>query len=518
MFSWQTHESAADQMGMQFTQSAIPPLTPAPFPISQFPIAPTAGAEPASAIPCVLIVDDEPEAGALFRDLIREQLDPRAQVLEATDGRTALQLAEHHPVDIAIVDYRLPDFDGLEIIKRLQDTQSNPATLLITGEGSERIAAKAIRQGAHEYIVKTDLHEVNLGRLMREAITAHRGARQTVELTEQMQQNHDELDHLVRALSHDMNANFMLLKHSFRHLQQSTAAIATPEVHEDLSYLDACLDQSQRFLDDLITLGKTGSVDMQPESVELMDVVNEVKYEQQDLLAERGIQLEIAARLPQLWCNKDRLKQIVTNLVRNAARHGCDAAHPKIMIRGGQMFSDAAMPQNAAMFQESMPQHTSSPTTSMAWFRISDNGPGIPAKDREAIFEPGARLASAHAQGSGMGLAIVDKLTKRMGGSIRVLDATVDATLSDAATSQPGAVFEICLPAPVTSSTTGSASTIEDARVDAAERRRPRIATLRSSLRKVEGSSSTSSGKRPASGKGPQAWQITPPTRTSGRR
>lgn len=373
-------------------------------------------------IPSVLIVDDEPEAGALFRDLIREQLDPRARVLEATDGRSALQLAEQYAIDVALIDYHLPDLDGLEVLAGLRHSKSNPATLLLTGSIDPQIVTRAAQLGAYETIGKSELHHVHLGKRMRGAIDARLRSQQANDLADQLRHDHEELDHLVRALSHDMNANFMLLQHAFRRLQRSTEPIATPEIQEDVAYLDACLTQSQRFLNDLISLGKTGQVDMTPSQVSLADVVRAVCYEQRDVLAERHIEVDIAEHLPELWCHADRLKQIVTNLIRNAARHGCSEANPRIAIRGGQTFGD----------------------TPQAWFRIEDNGRGISAQDRQTIFEPGARLASAHPQGSGMGLAIVDRLTHHMDGSVRVVDVESGETHAS------GTAFEIRLPAPQT--------------------------------------------------------------------
>jgi len=414
----------------------------------------------AAQIPSVLIVDDIPEAGAIFRDLIREQLDPRTHVFEAADGQTALTLARRHAIDVALVDYHLPDIDGLRLIAQLQETDSNPATMLVTGIGSEQLAAEAIKRGAHEYIAKADLHRADLGTRIRQAMEAKQEERRAEEESQQLRRDHEELDHLVRALSHDMNANFMLLSNSFAQLKRASERVAMPEVQEKMIHLDACLAQSRRFLGDLITLGKTGRVDMQPEVVDLADIVQSIRFEQRDLLAERGITFSVEGELPQLWSNAARVKQIVTNLVRNAARHGCDAIRPRITIRGGQAFGPGAM----------------------AWFRVADNGRGIDRKYREEIFKPGARLPSAHPQGSGIGLAIVDKMARAMAGSVRVVDAAESAG-SDVHTPRvtSGAVFEVRLPAAsVAAQDTISARPARSgdfsaggARVDGAETGRP---------------------------------------------
>ena len=228
----------------------------------------------------------------------------------------------------------------------------------------------------------------------------------------------EELDHLVRTLSHDMSANFMLLENSFSQLKKSLlkkSLLNEPlcrvpheggspdEVRGQIAHVEACLRQSKRFLDDLVWLGRTGRVEMEPCRVELAGVVEEALFEQCELLAGRKIEVEIIRPLPVVWCNKGRLKQIVTNLLRNAAHHGCSPTHPRVTIAPyvpGN--SDEASQGRAAAFQ------------------IHDNGPGVDRRFCREIFLPGRRLASTSSDGSGMGLAIVKKIVDHYGGSVYV--------------------------------------------------------------------------------------------------
>src|SRR3990172_3933140 len=92
-------------------------------------------------------------------------------------------------------------------------------------------------------------------------------------LARQLRRVHEDMDHFVRALSHDMNANFMLLESSFGRLKKELSGASVPEVAEIVSHVDACLDQSKRFLNDLIHLARTGTVEMEPGRTELAAVV-----------------------------------------------------------------------------------------------------------------------------------------------------------------------------------------------------------------------------------------------------
>ena len=218
----------------------------------------------------------------------------------------------------------------------------------------------------------------------------------------------DELDHLIRALSHDMRANYMVLEHSFGKMKQSLDGLLSEEPPEQLGeqvlHVEACMRQSKRFLEDLAALAGSGRVEMEPARVELAAVVDEVLYEQRELLQSRGVDVVAESPLPVLWCNADRLKQVVTNLVRNAVRHGCDATEPRITIASTIPGEDSGGDSRRRMLA----------------FRVHDNGPGIDARFRDAVFRPGRRLDSAHPEGSGMGLAIVRKIVEHYGGSVGI--------------------------------------------------------------------------------------------------
>ena len=223
----------------------------------------------------------------------------------------------------------------------------------------------------------------------------------------------DQHDDFVRALSHDMSANFMLLESSFAHLKKSldglSGGVSDVDGHsagrESLSdlgkhaaHVDACLHESRRLLDDLAQLARTGTVEMEPRRVELMAVVDEVLFEQDELLQHRGIEAIVQTPLPVFWCNPGRLKQIVTNLIRNAACHGCDPKRPRIVVSPATVSGTKGH--------------------GMAAFHVGDNGPGLDPRLHREIFLPGRRYAHEGIEGSGMGLAIVKKLVVHYGGTV----------------------------------------------------------------------------------------------------
>ena len=208
-----------------------------------------------------------------------------------------------------------------------------------------------------------------------------------------------EMNSMVRELSHDINANFMVLEDSFEHLkQQMTEHNPLPQLLEGTAHVEACLRESKRLLDDLVVLAKTGSVHMDPKRVELSTIVSEVVYEQADLLNNRSIVINVDPNLPCVWCNPQRLKQLITNLIRNAAIHGCSDGEPRLNVTA-----------TTSNHNQTLDSHE-------ARIVVHDNGCGIPSKKRDEIFQPGARLPNSRPGGTGMGLAIVQRIAEYYGG------------------------------------------------------------------------------------------------------
>jgi signal transduction histidine kinase len=117
------------------------------------------------------------------------------------------------------------------------------------------------------------------------------------------------------------------------------------------------------------------------------------------------VEIDVRHPLAEVWCNRHRFKQLLTNLVRNAVRHGCDPQRPRISVTAEEK---AVCPT---------PVGPRAGPDRFVVLRIHDNGPGIDPRYHEEIFLPGRRLPRAAPEGTGMGLAIVRKIAEHYGGS-----------------------------------------------------------------------------------------------------
>lgn len=102
----------------------------------------------------VLIVDDEAPARARLRDLLADIAAevPNAVVGEAADGLLAVRALEAHPVDVALIDIRMPRMDGIELARHLGRLEHPPAIVFVTAY--DGYAVQAFELNAVDYLVK----------------------------------------------------------------------------------------------------------------------------------------------------------------------------------------------------------------------------------------------------------------------------------------------------------------------------------------------------------------------------
>src|SRR5262249_6069947 len=103
----------------------------------------------------VLIIDDDP----LFRSLLTSILQDGFSVTSAADGAEGYYKALDQPPHLAIVDIRMPDWDGLRTLKafRSHDRLARVPVMMLTSDSSRQTVMSAMQAGANDYVIKTTL-------------------------------------------------------------------------------------------------------------------------------------------------------------------------------------------------------------------------------------------------------------------------------------------------------------------------------------------------------------------------
>lgn len=142
----------------------------------------------------VLIVDDSPEDCAS----IRRRLERDRTTYRCSEARTAAAAREHCRAgmpDVVLLDYGLPDCDGLTLLAELLDTHGPHAAamLMLTGVGNQAIAVQAMKLGAHDYLVKGPELDLQLGRAVAGAVEKVDMQRRVASLLRDLESNNRQL-------------------------------------------------------------------------------------------------------------------------------------------------------------------------------------------------------------------------------------------------------------------------------------------------------------------------------------
>jgi two-component system KDP operon response regulator KdpE len=104
-----------------------------------------------AAPPKVLVIDDEPAIRRFLRASLTAQ---HYHVVEAEDGRTALDQLRRGSIDIVVLDLGLPDINGIDLIERVRGQGSTVPIVVLSSRGDENSKVKALDLGADDYVTK----------------------------------------------------------------------------------------------------------------------------------------------------------------------------------------------------------------------------------------------------------------------------------------------------------------------------------------------------------------------------
>lgn len=104
----------------------------------------------------IVVVDDHELVRRGIRDLLEAQKSWRV-VGEARGGREAIEIVKKLKPDIAIVDITMPDMDGLEVTRRIQDVARETQILILTMHESDQMVRRVLEMGARGYVLKSDM-------------------------------------------------------------------------------------------------------------------------------------------------------------------------------------------------------------------------------------------------------------------------------------------------------------------------------------------------------------------------
>ena len=151
----------------------------------------------------VLVVDDDAvDRMAVVRAF--KGIDFETELLEAIDYASAISLVNSHQFDCIFVDYRLPDGNGLELVKTLRKQGIHIPIVSLTGQSDDLIAVELIKAGASDYLSKSKVSPARLRQVFQNVMRVYQ-AEQVAELANrQREELLGQKEEFISRMTHDL--------------------------------------------------------------------------------------------------------------------------------------------------------------------------------------------------------------------------------------------------------------------------------------------------------------------------
>jgi signal transduction histidine kinase len=230
---------------------------------------------------------------------------------------------------------------------------------------------------------------------LRQARQATERARRQLEgAVSELETRNAELERFTYAVSHDLRSPLVTVVGFLGAIEDAALGGRTDSVRSDMERIRGAAGRMDRLLTELLELSRAGRANPAPQTIPFGELVREASTLVAGRLRERGIALEVKDGLPSVRGDRQRLVEVVQNLLDNAAKFMGGQAQPRIEVGARQDGKQAV-------------------------FYVRDNGRGIDPRFRDKVFGLFDRL-NPEDEGTGIGLALVKRIVETHGGRVWV--------------------------------------------------------------------------------------------------
>ncbi len=354
----------------------------------------------------VLLIDDDEDDYILTRQWLAEVESRRYDLHWVDSYDHALEAIGRERYDICLLDYRLGQHSGLELLKELAEVDSRIPVILMTGAERMDVDIEGMRLGATDYLVKGQMTPDLLERAIRYAMARKESEALLQEAKEAAEEANRAKTAFLSNISHELRTPLAVIIGNAEILRDRDMADMDPE--EFKAFMSDVYGNARYLLDlinDLLDLSKAEAdrIELEEDQIELAGVIEDAVGLARQLPNAEGLtfKCEVDPSLQTMSADRTRLKQILVNLLTNAVKFTKD---------GGKITVSALL------------DSLSRPT-----LEITDTGVGISEDDLRQITEPfvqgTGRQVTDSLSGSGLGLPLAKRLTELHGGTMDLRSA-----------------------------------------------------------------------------------------------
>jgi len=343
----------------------------------------------------ILVVEDNESELGLFCELLE---DEGFRVIGCGSAGEALEHVRRHNFGVAVVDYRLPDLTGTQLLEQIHTCDDHVRVIIYTGAASYDSLKEALNLGAFAYLEKLSdraellrhVHRACHERVERYALDLERAV---AGRTEELARSNRELETFASVVAHDLRSPLLTVSGYCQLIHDELGDRLDGKAADYLEHIVDVAARMSRLIDDLLEYSRAGRSREPFRKVDMQNILVLAAANLEGLIRAEQAQVEIGD-MPAVTGDQTQLVQLFQNLLDNAVKFR-RREPPRIRI--------------AAEAAEN------------GWrFAVEDNGVGIAAEHCERIFQTFQRLHGREYPGKGIGLATCKKIVERHGGKIWV--------------------------------------------------------------------------------------------------
>ncbi len=353
----------------------------------------------------ILVVDDNPtNLGVVCAHLTQCGF----RLLTAENGNVAMRRLDRIKPDLILLDVMMPEIDGFELanaIRQREDYNGAPMIFMTALNDTEN-KLKGFESGGVDYITKPIQHTELLARV-KTHLEIHR-------LREALHKENESKDELIKELeaydmtvAHDLKNPLGIILNSAESFK-TFHDLSPEEVEEIADLIYTGVHQCLSIVHSLLAFAQHRQSEAPLGPIDMQALTGEVLRDLKSYLEQNQARVNIEGHLPDAIGFAPWIKEVWSNLIINAVKYG-------------------GKPPVITIASHNTPANTNA-------YSVEDNGRGLP-KNTNPLFMPFNKGQNNRREGSGLGLSIVERILRRLGGSIQAKNSK-----------RGGAIFTFYLP------------------------------------------------------------------------